>query len=111
MKPYTSEELGQRFRFNVPVLFLRAIGALILARFISYTYCLIPSLQPIVHGLAAFWVLFALLTGLSAYSNIQRNQPAIGSGEARLILILATIFLVWMVGYHLELVRGMQCTN
>ncbi len=111
MKHYTSEELGQRFHFNVPVLFLRVIGGIALARVVSYSYCLIPSLAPIVHGIAALWCLFALLTGLSAYSNVQRQQPAIGTGEGRMILVLAVVFIVWMVGYHMELQRGMQCLN
>lgn len=111
VKHYSSEELGQKFRFSAPTLFLRALGTLILARIVSYSYCLIPSLTPIVHGIAALWCLFAVLTGLSAYSNFQRQQPAIGSGEGRMILVLAIILIVWAVGYHLELTRGMQCLN
>lgn len=111
MKHYSSEELGQRFNFNVPVLFLRALGALILARIVSYSYCTIPSLAPIVHGLAALWCLFALLTGLSAYSNVQRQQPAIGPGEGRMILVLAVVLIIWAVGYAMELERGMKCLN
>ena len=109
MKHYTSEELGQKFRFSAPTLFLRALGALILARIVSYSYCTIPSLAPIVHGLAALWCLFALLTGLSAYSNYQRQQPAIGPGEGRMILVLATIMIIWAVGYAMELERGLVC--
>jgi len=111
VKHYSPEELGQKFRFSAPTLFLRAIGALILARIVSFAYCLIPSLEPIVHGIAGFWVLFALLTGLSAYSNLQRQQPAIGAGEGRMIALLATVMIIWAVGYHLELERGMQCLN
>lgn len=109
MKHYTAEGLGQRFKFNAPILFLRTVGAIALARAIAYIYCLVPAAEPIAHGLAAFWVLFAILTALSAYSNVQRGQPAIGAGEGRMILILSTVLIVVAVGYDLEIRRGMQC--
>jgi hypothetical protein len=111
VKHYTAEGLGQQFRFNAPILFLRTVGVLISARILAYAYCTIPAMEPIAHGLAAFWVLFAILTALSAYSNVQRGQPAIGAGEGKMILILITLLIVLTVGYDLEIQRGLQCVK
>jgi len=108
-KTYSTEELVSKFRFKPLLFLLRALGAIVAARFLGYLYCQFPVFQAVVMGAVGFWLLCLLLTASSCFSNYQRGEPAVQMPEARALFILGIVAIVFAVGWQLEMARGLMC--